>query len=57
MAEWDTEAKLPNFLGADTDPESVKRAYEEADYARLREIKAAYDPHNLFRANHNIPPA
>jgi len=57
MAQWDTGAKLPNFLGADTDPESVKRAYEDADYARLREIKAVYDPHNLFHVNHNIPPA
>jgi FAD/FMN-containing dehydrogenase len=57
MAEWDTGGALPNFLGADSDPESVKRAYEDADYERLREIKAAYDPYNLFRINHNIPPA
>jgi hypothetical protein len=57
LSEWDTGRALPNFLGADSDPESVKRAYEEADYERLQEIKAAYDPHNLFRINHNIPPA
>jgi hypothetical protein len=57
MAEWDTGSALPNLLGADSDPERVKRAYEEADYERLREIKAAYDPSNLFRINHNIPPA
>jgi len=57
MAEWDTGGKLPNFLAADSDPESVKRAYEESDYRRLQSIKAAYDPENLFRINHNIPPA
>jgi FAD/FMN-containing dehydrogenase len=57
MAEWDTGGKLPNFLAADSDPESVKRAYEESDYKRLQAIKAAYDPENLFRINHNIPPA
>ena len=57
MAEWDTGGKLPNFLAADSDPESVKRAYEESDYRRLQAIKATYDPENLFRVNHNIPPA
>jgi len=57
MAEWDTGGKLPNFLGADSDQASVKRAYGETDYKRLQAIKGAYDPDNLFRINHNIPPA
>jgi FAD/FMN-containing dehydrogenase len=57
MAEWDTGGKLPNFLAADSNPESVKRAYEESDYKKLQAIKSAYDPENLFRINHNIPPA
>lgn len=45
-----------NFLGLD-DSERVERAYPAATLARLRSIKAAYDPANLFRNNVNIAPA
>lgn len=30
--------------------------YPAATYSRLAEVKAKYDPENLFRANHNITP-
>ena len=45
------------FLNFLTDPSRTADAYTQADYRRLREVKAAYDPDNVFHANHNIPPA
>ncbi|HEX6844486.1 MAG TPA: FAD-binding oxidoreductase [Actinomycetota bacterium] len=45
-----------NFVG-DEGPERVRHAYPGATWDRLREIKARYDPTNLFRLNQNIPPA
>jgi hypothetical protein len=58
LAPWSTGAVFPNFLDSkDLDPVRVRRAYTDADYERLAAIKATYDPENLFRFNHNIPPA
>ncbi|MCP3821467.1 BBE domain-containing protein [Streptomyces sp. A3M-1-3] len=57
LRPWDTGDLLPGFLfDHDSDPERVRRAYAEPDYRRLTRLKAEYDPHNLFRINHNIPP-
>jgi FAD/FMN-containing dehydrogenase len=44
-----------NFLGAEG-AGRVREAYPGAAWDRLRAIKARYDPVNLFRLNHNIPP-
>jgi hypothetical protein len=44
-----------NFLTG-TGPEEVARAYPPATRQRLAEIKARYDPDNLFHLNQNIEP-
>jgi FAD/FMN-containing dehydrogenase len=45
-----------NFLGP-VGPEHSRRAYPGATWDRLTAVKAAYDPENVFRSNHNVPPA
>jgi FAD/FMN-containing dehydrogenase len=45
-----------NFLG-DEGEARVRDAYPGSTWNRLAAIKARYDPTNLFRRNHNIPPA
>ena len=44
-----------NFM-MDEGEDRVKATYGE-NYRRLAEIKAKYDPTNLFRVNQNIKPA
>ncbi len=44
-----------NFLGEDG-AVRIQAAYPGRTWDRLREIKARYDPDNLFRLNQNIPP-
>jgi FAD/FMN-containing dehydrogenase len=44
-----------NFLV--DEPERVRDAYPGATYDRLAQVKARYDPTNVFRLNQNIPPA
>jgi FAD/FMN-containing dehydrogenase len=48
-------ASYVNFLGVEGQGH-VRDAYPGATYDRLAEIKARYDPTNLFRVNHNIEP-
>jgi FAD/FMN-containing dehydrogenase len=56
MREGDDEAAYVNFLG-DEGNVRIRAAYPGATWDRLREIKARYDPMNVFRLNQNIPPA
>jgi hypothetical protein len=44
-----------NFVG-DEGEAHVRAAYPNGTWERLCEIKAKYDPENLFRLNQNIPP-
>jgi FAD/FMN-containing dehydrogenase len=44
------------FMG-DEDEETLRAAYPGGTWERLRGLKRRYDPENLFRLNHNIPPA
>jgi FAD/FMN-containing dehydrogenase len=46
-----------NYGAPDEPIERVRAAYGDAKFERLRQVKRRYDPHNLFRFNHNIPPA
>jgi FAD/FMN-containing dehydrogenase len=46
-----------NYGAPDEPIERVRAAYGDAKFERLRQAKRRYDPHNLFRFNHNIPPA
>src|SRR5215216_94751 len=43
-----------NFLG-DEGEERIRAAYPGSTWDRLLEVKARYDPANLFRLNQNIP--
>jgi FAD/FMN-containing dehydrogenase len=44
------------FLGPEAEPE-IRAAYPGHTWDRLRQIKRRSDPDNVFRLNHNIPPA
>jgi FAD/FMN-containing dehydrogenase len=45
-----------NFLDSDDDSSRVREAYGDRIYRRLAEIKARYDPDNVFHHNKNIQP-
>ncbi|MEO3860494.1 FAD-binding oxidoreductase [Acrocarpospora sp. B8E8] len=51
---WSVGAEV-NHL-ADEGPEGIRRAYG-GNYDRLAEVKRTWDPENVFRLNHNVPPA
>jgi FAD/FMN-containing dehydrogenase len=40
----------------DDDDAHVRSAYPPATWKRLAAVKSRYDPVNLFRRNHNVPP-
>jgi FAD/FMN-containing dehydrogenase len=48
------EGVYVNFLGGDEDPGRVREAYGDSVYDRLVDVKATYDPDNVFHHNQNI---
>ena len=54
FAPYESGRQYLNFTERPTDP---ARFYPPAVYRRLREVKAAVDPGDVFRSNHPIPPA
>jgi hypothetical protein len=44
----------PNFV---MEPTDASRFFDADTWARLRRVKALYDPTDLFKGNHHIPPA
>ena len=55
MGSHATRGVYVNLLG-DGETDRVEEAYGP-NHGRLRELKRVWDPGNLFRGNHNIPPA
>jgi FAD/FMN-containing dehydrogenase len=49
-------AVYTNHMTADESPDRVRAAYGADKYKKLAALKSKYDPENLFRLNHNIPP-
>ncbi len=54
LAPYATGGSFLNFLG---DPARTESAYTAENWARLRDLKRAYDPDNVFGLSHNIAPA
>jgi FAD/FMN-containing dehydrogenase len=46
--------KYPNFV---EEPADAQQFFDDPTWSRLGQVKAAYDPANLFRGNHRIAPA
>ncbi|MBX0297854.1 BBE domain-containing protein [Haloarcula nitratireducens] len=55
LRPYSTGGNYINFQTADEDEERIRATYGD-NFARLVEIKAQYDPENVFRVNRNIRP-
>jgi hypothetical protein len=48
---------LPNMIGSTIDPAEIANTWPAATLQRLREVKRAWDPDNVFRLGHVVPVA
>lgn len=53
---WPTDGGYVNFMMGDGGTSRLRATYGD-NYARLVEVKTAYDPDNVFSSTQNIPPA
>ena len=62
MSYWDAShpysagGAYVNFLGDEAAPDRLREAYGAGTYARLQQVKDAYDPGNILHRNQNILP-
>jgi len=56
LRPWATGATYLNFIG-DEGRSRIRAGFRPGDYERLQQIKAEWDPENVFHANQNIRPA
>jgi FAD/FMN-containing dehydrogenase len=56
MKPWSTGSAYLNFLG-DEGQSRIEKGFGPEKWARLRQLKATWDPDNVFHGNQNIPPA
>jgi hypothetical protein len=54
LTAWSAGRSFMNFTERRADPGEL---FDAATYARLRRVKAEYDPNHLIRGSHSIPPA
>jgi hypothetical protein len=51
LEPWSATRRYLNFVDV---PAPAALSFDEDTYARLQEVKAAYDPDGIFRANHEV---
>src|SRR5207302_9958344 len=54
LAPWEARSMYLNFAER---PRDERTFVSEQAYRRLRRVKAAYDPGDVIRSNHPVPPA